>query len=49
MRILKSETARFIAIGFVAGTALMLAIMGLDSGTSIAEGVVPVAHAGAAN
>lgn len=48
MSIFKSETARFIAIGFVAGTALMLGIIGLDSGMSFADGVVPTAHAGAA-
>lgn len=45
MRILKSETARFIAIGFFGGAALLLAMMGMDSGATLDNSIVPVAHA----
>jgi len=45
MRILKNETARFMALGFVGGAALVLGAMGIDSATKIANGIVPPAQA----
>jgi hypothetical protein len=45
MRIWKNETARFMALGFAGGAALVLATMGVDSATKIANGIVPPANA----
>jgi len=44
-RIFKNETARFIALGFVGGAALVLGTIGIDSATQIANGIVPPANA----
>jgi hypothetical protein len=45
MRILKNEIARFMALGFVGGAALVLGTMGVGSATNIANGIVPPAQA----
>jgi hypothetical protein len=45
MRILKNEVARFFALGFAGGAALVLGTMGVDAATRIATGIVPPAHA----
>lgn len=45
MQILKNEIARFMALGFAGGAALVLGTMGIDSATRIANGIVPLAHA----
>jgi hypothetical protein len=45
MRILKNEIARYMALGFAGGAALVLGTMGLDSAAKIANGVVPPAQA----
>jgi hypothetical protein len=45
MRIFKNEIARFMALGFAGGAALVLGTMGVDSATKIANGIVPPAQA----
>lgn len=46
MRLLKTQFARYFAVGFAAGIALVATVMGgPDMGRDLANGVVPAAEA----
>lgn len=45
MKILKNEIARFFALGFAGGAALVLGMTGVDTATQIANGIVSPAQA----
>lgn len=45
MGLLKPDLYRSFAVGFVLGTAAMVAALGMDSGKDLASQVIPVAQA----
>lgn len=45
MRHLKTEFARFFALGFAGGALLVFGVMGVNNSTSLAGSVVPSAEA----
>lgn len=45
MGLFKADFFRFFAIGFAAGAALMVTMVDHDTGSSLAQGVVPSAIA----
>ncbi|GAM04739.1 MULTISPECIES: hypothetical protein [Novosphingobium] len=45
MRLLKTQFARFFALGFAGGAVLVFGVMGIDTGTSLSDSMVPPAEA----
>ena len=45
MGLFKADFYRFFAIGFAGGALLVFGVLGLDSGSPLADNLVPPAHA----
>jgi hypothetical protein len=48
MGLFKADFYRFFAIGFAGGALLVFGALGLDSGSTLGDNIVPPAHAEAA-
>ncbi|SFF91835.1 hypothetical protein SAMN05518801_103171 [Novosphingobium sp. CF614] len=49
MGLFKADFYRFFALGFAGGALLVLGVLGLDSHATLANNIVPPAHAEAAH